>query len=136
MSDCLEREPEEVHMVPSEQPEWEGEDGDLSDSLEWEGEEISLISDLQKTASTAARHRFPPVELETRMIGSHVIYCPTANGSREGTPPLLSVAQSEPDGARSLSCRRGKSAPDRMRRGAAVVCANTAYFNSSNSSVS
>ena len=140
MSDHLEREGEETHMEPSTHLHWEEEEeeegeedigpADNDHHLEWEGEEISLISDLQRTTtSTDDHHRFPQVELEVRMTNGHIIH---QNGSREGSPLLASVVLSEPDGG-SLSCRRGKNAPDKMRRGAAAVCGSTAYFNSSNS---
>ena len=90
---------------------------------EWEREEIGLISDLQQLAwGEATSREFQQIELEERVGNGHLLdaahtpWAVAASPARAVTSPLRR--------------RQGKRAPEKMRRGAATVCGDTAYFNS------
>ena len=90
---------------------------DLQQQNEW------TISDLQQTISTHER-KIQQLEQQERASGGQPRQLPVA----ADTPKAATASAVEKD-ITKLRWREGKKAPEKMRRGAAVVHGNTAYFH-------
>ena len=122
LADCDEEEGRELILNLQQQPTVDHNDGGFS-QVELE----DWVSD-DKSQLLVTAHESQQLEQQERTIGGQPQQLPVT----ADTPQAATASAVEKD-ITNLTWREGKKAPGKMRRGAAVVYGDRAYFNSSGS---